>query len=141
MDIPEKYQTLLTLYNRVPGNGTPPILYVEANMKVTKFLATCFVCGGGILDDRALAAVVSGNMFMHWDGSEGQQPQQLMSHTSSGNHSETSSGASALLRSTLRSRSSSVTISNHGITRTDIMNWISRTWAGRLDELWIVDQV
>ncbi|KAI8359399.1 TRAPP II complex [Mortierella sp. GBAus27b] len=144
IDIPEKYQSILTLYTRVPSNGTPPILFVEACIKVAKFLATCFVCGNGILDDRALAAVVSGNMFMHLDGSEGQQPPQVMSYSSSGNHSQTSSsGASGLLQraSTLRSRSGSVTVSSNGVTRTDIMTWIGKTWIGRLDELWVVDQI
>ncbi|KAI8604589.1 TRAPP II complex [Dissophora ornata] len=112
IDVPEKYQTILTLYNKVPSNATPAILYVEACMKVTKFIATCFVCGNGILDDRALAAV-------------------------------TSSSASGLLHraSTLRSRSSSITTPHLGIGRTDIMNWVSKTWNGRLDELWIIDQI
>ncbi|KAF9924386.1 hypothetical protein BGZ65_008371, partial [Modicella reniformis] len=142
IEIPEKYQAILALYSKVPNNGAPAIFHVEACMKVTKFLATCFVCGSGILDDRALAAVVSGNMFMHLDVSEGQQPQQLMTH--SPNHSQTSSaGASGILQraSTLRSRSGSVTVSNLGVTRTDIMSWVAKTWTGRLEELWIVDQI
>ncbi|KAK3829884.1 MAG: TRAPP II complex [Linnemannia elongata] len=114
IDIPEKYQTILALYNKVPNNAAPPILYVEACMRVTKFIATCFACGNGILDDRALAAV-----------------------------SQTSSGAAGLLRraSTLRSRSGSITTSNLGVTRTDIMNWVTKAWTGRLDELWILDQI
>ncbi|ORZ04550.1 TRAPP II complex [Lobosporangium transversale] len=145
VDIPEKYQAILTLYNKVPGNATPPILCVEASMKVTKFIATCFVCGNGILDDRALAAVVSGNILMYSEGhgSDGQQQQQPMTQSPSGNHSQTASTASGLLRraSTLRSRSASMTTSSLGITRTDIMNWIAKTWTGRLEELWIVDQI
>ncbi|KAK3829976.1 MAG: TRAPP II complex [Linnemannia gamsii] len=112
IDIPEKYQTILSLYSKVPNNATPAILHVEACMRVTKFIATCFACGNGILDDRALAAV-------------------------------TSSGAAALLRraSTLRSRSGSITTPNLGVTRTDIMSWVFKTWNGRLDELWILDQI
>ncbi|KAF8968005.1 hypothetical protein BGZ46_010939 [Entomortierella lignicola] len=142
IDIPEKYQTILSLYNKLPSNSSPAILYVEACMKVTKFIATCFVCGGGILDDRALAAVVSGNMFMNVDGTamEGQHP---MTQVQSGNHSQNTSLASGILRraSTLRSRSGSVTTPNMGISRTDIMSWVSKTWNGRLDELWIADQI
>ncbi|KAI1319619.1 hypothetical protein EDD11_003612 [Mortierella claussenii] len=145
IDIPEKYQTILTLYSKVPGNATPPILCVEASMKVTKFIATCFVCGGGILDDRALAAVVSGNMHPNGEGHMGPlHQQQPMTQTSSGNHSQTASTtASGLLRraSTLRSRSASLPTSNVGIIRTDIMNWIAKTWTGRMDELWIIDQI
>ncbi|KAF8923595.1 hypothetical protein BGZ58_002755, partial [Dissophora ornata] len=144
IDVPEKYQTILTLYNKVPSNATPAILYVEACMKVTKFIATCFVCGNGILDDRALAAVVSGNMFVNADGTaiQGGQ-QQSMTYSSSGTQSQTSSSASGLLHraSTLRSRSSSITTPHLGIGRTDIMNWVSKTWNGRLDELWIIDQI
>ncbi|KAF9350704.1 hypothetical protein BGX26_011184 [Mortierella sp. AD094] len=142
IDIPEKYQTILTLYNKLPSNSSPAILYVEACMKVTKFIATCFVCGGGILDDRALAAVVNGNMFMNSDGTaiDGQHP---MTQVQSGHHSQNTSLASGILRraSTLRSRSGSLTTSNLGISRTDIMNWVSKAWTGRLDELWIVDQI
>lgn len=142
IDIPEKYQTILALYNKVPNNAAPPILYVEACMRVTKFIATCFACGNGILDDRALAAVVSGNILMHTEAStaEGQQP---MTQSSSATQSQTSSGAAGLLRraSTLRSRSGSITTSNLGVTRTDIMNWVTKAWTGRLDELWILDQV
>ncbi|KAG0258844.1 hypothetical protein BG011_003026 [Mortierella polycephala] len=143
VDIPEKYQAILTLYSKVPNNGTPPILYVEACMRVTKFLATCFVCGNGILDDRALTAVVSGNILMHLEGASGEGPQQPMTQSSVGGHSQTSSGASGLLRraSTLRSRSASVTTPHLGVSRTDIMNWIAKTWTGRLDELWIIDQI
>ncbi|KAI9236199.1 MAG: TRAPP II complex [Podila humilis] len=141
VDIPEKYQTILGLYAKVPNNTTPAILHVEACMKVTKFIATCFVCGGGILDDRALAAVVSGNIMMH---SEGQSPseQQPMTQSSTVSHTQ-STTASALLRraSTLRSRSGSITTPNLGVTRTDVMNWISKTWSGRLDELWVIDQI
>ncbi|KAH7056509.1 TRAPP II complex [Linnemannia elongata] len=112
IDIPEKYQTILTLYNKVPNNAAPAILYVEACMRVTKFIATCFACGNGILDDRALAAV-------------------------------TSSGAAGLLRraSTLRSRSGSIPTSSLGVTRTDIMKWVTKAWTGRMDELWILDQI
>ncbi|KAF9105352.1 hypothetical protein BGX27_009660 [Mortierella sp. AM989] len=142
IDIPEKYQTILTLYNKLPSNSSPAILYVEACMKVTKFIATCFVCGGGILDDRALAAVVSGNMFMNLDGTviEGQHP---MTQLHSGNHSQNTSLASGILRraSTLRSLSGSLTTPSLGISRTDIMSWISKAWTGRLDELWIIDQI
>ncbi|KAF9135840.1 hypothetical protein BGW39_011429 [Mortierella sp. 14UC] len=142
IDIPEKYQTILSLYSKVPNNGTPAILHVEACMRVTKFIATCFACGNGILDDRALAAVVSGNILMHAEGvaTEGQQP---MTQSSTGTQSQTSSGAAGLLRkaSTLRSRSGSITTSNLGVTRTDIMSWVSKTWNGRLDELWILDQI
>lgn len=141
VDIPEKYQTILGLYAKVPNNTTPAILHVEACMKVTKFIATCFVCGGGILDDRALAAVVSGNIMMH---SEGQSPseQQPMTQSSTVSHTQ-STTASALMRraSTLRSRSGSITTPNLGVTRTDVMNWISKTWSGRLDELWVIDQI
>ncbi|KAG0291097.1 hypothetical protein BGZ96_005499 [Linnemannia gamsii] len=142
IDIPEKYQAILILYNKVPNNGAPAILYVEACMRVTKFIATCFACGNGILDDRALAAVVSGNILMHAEASaaEGQQP---MTQSSSGTQSQTSSGAAGLLRraSTLRSRSGSITTPNLGVTRTDIMNWVTKAWTGRLDELWILDQI
>ncbi|KAG0361102.1 hypothetical protein BGZ54_009227 [Gamsiella multidivaricata] len=143
VDIPEKYQTILTLYNKVPGNAAPAILYVEACMKVTKFIATCFVCGNGILDDRALAAVVSGNMFTHSDGTATEGQQQPMTHSPSGSHSQPASGASGLLHraSTLRSRTGSIQTPSVGITRTDIMNWVSKTWTGRLDELWIIDQI
>ncbi|KAF9137852.1 hypothetical protein BGX30_009846 [Mortierella sp. GBA39] len=141
-DIPEKYQNILSLYNKVPNNAAPAILYVEACMRVTKFIATCFACGNGILDDRALEAVVSGNILMHAEASagEGQQP---MTQSSSATQSQTSSGAAALLRraSTLRSRSGSVTTHNLGVTRTDIMNWVTKAWTGRLDELWILDQI
>ncbi|KAF9576931.1 hypothetical protein EC968_000056 [Mortierella alpina] len=145
VDIPEKYQTILNLYSKVPNNGAPApaILYVEACMKVTKFLATCFVCGSGILDDRALAAVVTGNILMHMEGAT-DNLQQPMTQSPSGTHSQTSSGgASGLLRraSTLRSRNGTVTNSNLGVSRTDIMNWVSKTWTGRLDELWIIDQI
>ncbi|KAG0005256.1 hypothetical protein BGZ79_006003 [Entomortierella chlamydospora] len=143
IDIPEKYQTILTLYNKLPSSSSPAILYVEACMKVTKFIATCFVCGGGILDDRALAAVVNGNMFVNPDGTviEGQNP---MTQVQSGNHSQNNSLASGILRkaSTLRSRSGSLTTpSSLGISRTDIMSWVFKTWTGRMDELWIVDQI
>ncbi|KAF9092331.1 hypothetical protein BGX29_010505, partial [Mortierella sp. GBA35] len=142
IDIPEKYQTILTLYSKVPNNGTPAILHVEACMKVTKFIATCFVCGNGILDDRALAAVVSGNILMHTEGSTPEAPQP-MTQSSSGNQSQTSSGAAGLLRkaSTLRSRSGSITTPHLGVSRTDIMAWVFKTWNGRLDELWILDQI
>ncbi|KAF9427066.1 hypothetical protein BGZ94_005533 [Podila epigama] len=142
IDIPEKYQTILNLYSKVPNNATPAILHVEACMKVTKFLATCFVCGGGILDDRALAAVVSGDLKMHMDGQIPME-QTTMTQSSTSSHTQTSTTASALLRraSTLRSRSGSITTSNLGITRTDIMAWIARTWNGRLDELWVIDQI
>lgn len=143
VDIPEKYQTILNLYSKVPNNGVPAILYVEACMKVTKFLATCFVCGSGILDDRALAAVVTGNILMHMEGAT-DSLQQPMTQSPSGTHSQTSSGgASGLLRraSTLRSRNGTVTNPNLGVSRTDIMNWVAKTWTGRLDELWIIDQV
>ncbi|KAG0308658.1 hypothetical protein BGZ97_013306, partial [Linnemannia gamsii] len=142
IDIPEQYQVILGLYKKVPNNAAPAILYVEACMRVTKFIATCFACGNGILDDRALAAVVSGNILMHSEASaaEGQQP---MIQSSSGTQSQTSSGAAGLLRraSTLRSRSGSITTSNLGVTRTDIMNWVTKAWTGRLDELWILDQI
>lgn len=143
VDIPEKFQTILTLYSKVPNNAAPAILYVEACMKVTKFIATCFVCGNGILDDRALAAVVSGNILMHMDGSAGDGPQSIMKSSPGRASSASASGASGLLRraSTLRSRSGSITTPNLGVTRTDIMSWISKTWSGRLDELWIIDQV
>lgn len=142
IDIPEKYQTILTLYNKVPNNAAPAILYVEACMRVTKFIATCFACGNGILDDRALAAVVSGNILMHAEASaaEGQQP---MTQSPSATQSQTSSGAAGLLRraSTLRSRSGSIPTSSLGVTRTDIMKWVTKAWTGRMDELWILDQV
>ncbi|KAG0213874.1 hypothetical protein BGX28_003298 [Mortierella sp. GBA30] len=143
VDIPEKYHTILTLYNRVPNNGTPAILFVEACMKVTKFLATCFVCGSGVLDDRALAAVVTGNILMHMDSSA-DGVQQPMTQSPSGTHSQTSSGgASGLLRraSTLRSRNGSITNTHLGVSRTDVMTWVAKTWTGRLDELWIIDQI
>lgn len=142
IDIPEKYQTILTLYNKVPNNAAPAILYVEACMRVTKFIATCFACGNGILDDRALAAVVSGNILMHAEASaaEGQQP---MTQSPSATQSQTSSGAAGLLRraSTLRSRSGSIPTSSLGVTRTDIMKWVTKAWTGRMDELWILDQI
>ncbi|KAF9438949.1 hypothetical protein BGZ76_002612 [Entomortierella beljakovae] len=142
IDIPEKYQTILTLYTKLPSNASPAILYVEACMKVSKFIATCFVCGGGILDDRALSAVVSGNMFTNPDGTviEGHQP---MTHMHSGNSSQNASLASGILRraSTLRSRTGSLTTPLVGVSRTDIMNWITKAWTGRMDELWIVDQI
>ncbi|KAG0045115.1 hypothetical protein BGZ83_009642 [Gryganskiella cystojenkinii] len=140
VDIPEKFQTILTLYSKVPNNAAPAIIYVEACMKVTKFIATCFVCGNGILDDRALAAVVSGNIMMHMDES-GDTPQQPIMKSPSGRTPSVT--ASGLLRraSTLRSRSGSITMPNMGVTRTDIMSWIAKTWSGRLDELWIIDQI
>ncbi|KAF8946106.1 hypothetical protein BGZ47_001308 [Haplosporangium gracile] len=142
IDIPEKYETILSLYNKVPNNAAPAILYVEACMRVTKFIATCFACGNGILDDRALAAVVSGNILMHTEASaaEGQQP---MTQSPSATQSQTSSGAAGLLRraSTLRSRSGSIITHNLGVTRTDIMNWVTKAWTGRLDELWVLDQI
>ncbi|KAF8951603.1 hypothetical protein BGZ52_010731, partial [Haplosporangium bisporale] len=37
--------------------------------------------------------------------------------------------------------SGSITTPNLGVTRTDVMNWISKTWSGRLDELWVIDQI
>ncbi|KAG0346519.1 hypothetical protein BG004_001535 [Podila humilis] len=139
VDIPEKYQTIINLYSKVPT--TPAILYVEACMRVTKFIATCFVCGGGILDDRALAAVVSGNIMMHTDGQTASES-QAMTQSSTASHAQ-STTASALLRraSALRSRSGSITAPNFGVTRTDVMNWVSKTWSGRLDELWVIDQI
>ncbi|KAF9929847.1 hypothetical protein FBU30_001160 [Linnemannia zychae] len=140
-DIPEKYLTILSLYSKVPNNGAPAILYVEACMKVSKFMATCYVCGNGILDDRALAAVVSGNI-LSVAGSPTNEGQSV-AQSSTGSQSQISSGPAGLLRraSTLRSRSASITMPNVGVTRIDIMNWITKAWTGRLDELWIIDQI
>ncbi|KAF9582578.1 hypothetical protein BGW38_000039 [Lunasporangiospora selenospora] len=143
VDIPEKYQTILSLYGRVLNNGTPAILVVEACMKVTKFIATCFICGNGILDDRALAAVVSGNILMNADGTAIEHQPLPMTQSPSSNQSSMQSGASGLLRraSTLRSRPGSLTPTSVGVNRADVMTWISKTWTGRLEELWIIDQI
>ncbi|KAF9971645.1 hypothetical protein BGZ73_005399 [Actinomortierella ambigua] len=142
VDIPEKYQVILSLYNKVPGGGTPAIIYVEACMKVTKFIATCFVSGNGILDDRALAAVVNGTIYPPTspspNGSDPSMPTMKPSTPTPSTPMHTS-----LLRraSTLRSRSTSIGTSSVAVIRTDVMNWINRTWTGRLDELWIIDQI
>src|SRR5690606_9547825 len=61
-EIPEKYTQILALYAKVPNNTTPPILYVEACLKVAKFLATCYLCGNGLLDENAMAAIIRGDM-------------------------------------------------------------------------------
>ncbi|KAF9165441.1 hypothetical protein DFQ26_000122 [Actinomortierella ambigua] len=142
VDIPEKYQVILSLYNKVPSGGTPAIIYVEACMKVTKFIATCFVSGNGILDDRALAAVVNGSIYPPASPSSNGSDPSLSTMKPSTPTPSTPLQNSLLRRaSTLRSRSTSIGTSSVAVIRTDVMNWINRTWSGRLEELWIIDQI
>ncbi|KAG0222668.1 hypothetical protein BGW42_006404 [Actinomortierella wolfii] len=140
VDIPEKYQVILSLYNKVQNGGTPAIIYVEACLKVTKFIATCYVSGNGILDDRALAAVVNGTIYppSSPSGSDPSLPNMKPSTPTPLTPLHT-----GLLRraSTLRSRSTSIGTPSVAVVRMDVMNWITKTWTGRLDELWIIDQI
>ncbi|RUS24192.1 transport protein Trs120 or TRAPPC9 TRAPP II complex subunit-domain-containing protein [Jimgerdemannia flammicorona] len=119
VDIPEKYFTILSYYAKNTSSQstpTPPIIYIEGCLKVARFLATVYRCGGW--GDKTLGMLTQGKVL-------------------ESNNNDMADGINV----TASKWEQSLKSKNSGVLKYDIAGWVMRAWTAQVENLSTTDQI